>query len=545
MVMAEQSAPDSHQAAASVLRPEGGYIASAEVLQAYCSLPPEERPPLDAACRGVLAETALTGRQRYEWQLLVPLLHKLLDSVLAEYIQQQEAEAEVGPPRPPPPGYTSPSDLVARLHSLLDTHGAAPFTLQRLCEVLLEPRKQYARFDKVGLAIEKLLMVTSTRQPDEQLPPLPLLSCLGPVNENPPSPYLDGRPPQVLDQQQHQALLQQQAQAMAAAQQHHHLQQQQQHSRQLAGLANGVDEGPQPLEAADGDHRGAEPGTAAAAAAAAEAMQLDMPAGVRGVQAGAAGRDQHAAAAAAAAAEAAAAAPPALSSAEAADAEQFVESALADAEDRPAGSSTAQARAAAPAGEDAGSGSPTPPDQQPGGQHGAGLNGQHATAASLAAAALGDVAMAGAEEAPAAGHGAAPSPQQQQPSEQQEGPQPMDVGPGLAPGAQQQQAHPAAAGAAGGAAGSAVPLAGLLRQHLPEAVQAVLLPALAEQQQQEEGGGAEGGSAAAASAEFGSEAGMLSLVGAVLEQLPPGKVDSLMDQLRPLLPPEAWQQLQQ
>lgn len=48
-----------------------------------------------------------------------------------------------------------------------------------------------------ALAIEKLLMVTSTRRPDTQLPPPPSLATLSGVNLNPKSPYLDGRPPQV------------------------------------------------------------------------------------------------------------------------------------------------------------------------------------------------------------------------------------------------------------------------------------------------------------------------------------------------------------
>ena len=54
-----------------------------------------------------------------------------------------------GPPRPPPSGFESAAALGTRLHSLLDSFDAAPFTLQRLCEVLLEPRKQYARLEKV------------------------------------------------------------------------------------------------------------------------------------------------------------------------------------------------------------------------------------------------------------------------------------------------------------------------------------------------------------------------------------------------------------
>ncbi len=53
-----------------------------------------------------------------------------------------------GPPRPMPGG-GSAEGVQAGLHSLLDGFAEAPFTLQRLCEVLLEPRKQYSRLDKL------------------------------------------------------------------------------------------------------------------------------------------------------------------------------------------------------------------------------------------------------------------------------------------------------------------------------------------------------------------------------------------------------------
>lgn len=155
------------------------------------SLPPAERPALDAALRGVLAETALHNRQRYPWRLLAPLLHRLIDSVLADYAPPEDEvrgaraagcsgagppDASVtsmlpcsafcvvfsdpsnaartrtqgeGPPRPPPPGFEGCDSLGAHLHDLLGGYRGAPFTLQRLCELLLEPRKQYARLDKV------------------------------------------------------------------------------------------------------------------------------------------------------------------------------------------------------------------------------------------------------------------------------------------------------------------------------------------------------------------------------------------------------------
>lgn len=274
--MSESGAPVAPAAQQAVpLETASGSIAGADRLEQFSSLPLSERATLDAPLRGVLAETALTGLQRYEWRLLAPLLHSLVDAVLADF-GRQEAEVE-GPPRPPPAGFESVDALAARLHALLDGHEAAPFTLQRLCEVLLEPRRQYARLDKVAVAIEKLLMVTSTRQPDAQLPPPPSLATLGGVNVNPKSPYLDGRPPQVLDPQQHQARLQQHAQAMAAAQQQ--LRQQQEQEGRL-GLPNGLEQG------GAGHHTGADDGqpagggeaAGAAGEAPTEAMQLEAAA---------------------------------------------------------------------------------------------------------------------------------------------------------------------------------------------------------------------------------------------------------------------------
>ena len=179
-----------------------------------------------------------------------------------------------------------------------------------------------------AVAIEKLLMVTSTRQPDPlaHLPPPPLLSALTDVNDNPSSPYLDGRPPQVrrgrghagvrgsarrcsswrrvcypalalqhsrqcaplacclrphlsvcqvLDPQQHQALMQQQQQqALAVAQQHLRQPQEQ----QAGALPNGLEQHEGAVQAQEAPSSEAVAAAAAAAVAAAEAMQLEAAA---------------------------------------------------------------------------------------------------------------------------------------------------------------------------------------------------------------------------------------------------------------------------
>lgn len=40
----------------------------------------------------------------------------------------------------------------------LETFHAAPFTVQRICELLTDPRKQYSRIDKFMRAVEKNIL---------------------------------------------------------------------------------------------------------------------------------------------------------------------------------------------------------------------------------------------------------------------------------------------------------------------------------------------------------------------------------------------------
>ena len=164
------------------------------------SPPPHSDPQhaeLTPQIRGVFIEASLSPIVRYPWSLLSPPLHRLLDSALDAFTADiQEAEDAAGPPRLEYPGGTL-ADARSYLHTQLSSFtNAAPFTLQRLCEVVLQPLKQYNRAHKFILAIERILNVTGTIPLSSDLPPRPLLSSLDAanVNENRPSPY-DGQPP--------------------------------------------------------------------------------------------------------------------------------------------------------------------------------------------------------------------------------------------------------------------------------------------------------------------------------------------------------------
>lgn len=90
----------------------------------------------------------MCGRmRRYPWPLLKPLVAHLLGDVIGQYASA--VNVEVGPVLPLSGGET-PEELRARLLQLLDGFDdEAPFTTQRLAEVLLEPEKQYTRLDKL------------------------------------------------------------------------------------------------------------------------------------------------------------------------------------------------------------------------------------------------------------------------------------------------------------------------------------------------------------------------------------------------------------
>lgn len=132
----------------------------------------------------VLEEVATTGKSRYEWALLKPLLAAKIEAVCNEY---NEGCADVPGARPPhshaprlfacfareqvgaawnragPNGGESFESVLRRLVALLDEFSETPFTAQRLTELLLNPRHIYPTSTrKLMNALEKMLTVSST-----------------------------------------------------------------------------------------------------------------------------------------------------------------------------------------------------------------------------------------------------------------------------------------------------------------------------------------------------------------------------------------------
>ncbi|KOB76867.1 Serine/threonine-protein phosphatase 4 regulatory subunit 2 [Operophtera brumata] len=112
-----------------------------------------------------LAYVARTGDPVYQWSLVKSLFKEKLLNVITDFYETTPS-IEIPPyPNVDPFNY----DIMKNsLLERLDSFTSAPFTVQRLCELLTFPRKQYNRIDKFMRAIEKNILVVSTREPGIQ-----------------------------------------------------------------------------------------------------------------------------------------------------------------------------------------------------------------------------------------------------------------------------------------------------------------------------------------------------------------------------------------
>ncbi|CAN6462088.1 unnamed protein product [Victoria cruziana] len=111
--------------------------------------------------RSIIEVIAATGKYWHDWDVLKIIISFRLKQALIEY-PEREISSDGGPYRGPVV-VEKHSELVERLNdALLSFTGAPPFTLQRLCEILLTPRSMYPSLSKLVLALEKNLLVTST-----------------------------------------------------------------------------------------------------------------------------------------------------------------------------------------------------------------------------------------------------------------------------------------------------------------------------------------------------------------------------------------------
>lgn len=110
--------------------------------------------------RSALEISISTGKFWLDWEKLKSILSYHLKQVLTEY-----PEAKMTTEQQTTSLGETFQELVKRLDDALHCFDEGPpFTLQRLCEILLSARSIYPKLSKLCLALEKNLLVTSTLQ---------------------------------------------------------------------------------------------------------------------------------------------------------------------------------------------------------------------------------------------------------------------------------------------------------------------------------------------------------------------------------------------
>lgn len=108
---------------------------------------------------GYLRFVARTGDTVFKWPMIQYLYREKMRSVIQNFYETTASIADLPHYPNVDPFYFEA--MKKMLIERMDNFHAAPFTVQRLSELLTEPRKQYSRIDKFMRAIEKNVLVVS------------------------------------------------------------------------------------------------------------------------------------------------------------------------------------------------------------------------------------------------------------------------------------------------------------------------------------------------------------------------------------------------
>lgn len=109
-----------------------------------------------------LLQVARTGETLFPWTRLKPLFVKKLDSVMQQFNEEYPADHL---PLSPNVENVKFEEMRSRIINAVSRFHGAPFTIQRLCELITDPTRHYKRSDKFLRGIEKNIMVVSTVDP--------------------------------------------------------------------------------------------------------------------------------------------------------------------------------------------------------------------------------------------------------------------------------------------------------------------------------------------------------------------------------------------
>ncbi|CAG9856694.1 unnamed protein product [Phyllotreta striolata] len=128
-------------------------------LQEFSKMKPKDIP---RELEEYLCFVAKTGNTVYQWATIKSLFREKLINVITEFYESCSSMDIPPCPNVEMFNYDMMKNFILEK---LDTFAAAPFTVQRICELLTTPRKEYNRIDKYMRALEKNILVVSTTEP--------------------------------------------------------------------------------------------------------------------------------------------------------------------------------------------------------------------------------------------------------------------------------------------------------------------------------------------------------------------------------------------
>ena len=154
-----------------------------EVMQILERFNVSRNPEITAQLEEYITFVARTGDSVYAWNLVKNLYREKLMTVITDFYNETPTKGKQKYSNNKHPVIFIFSFIISELPQYpnvdpfnyetmkkmliekLDSFAAAPFTIQRISELLSDPRKQYSRIDKFMRAVEKTILVVSTVPP--------------------------------------------------------------------------------------------------------------------------------------------------------------------------------------------------------------------------------------------------------------------------------------------------------------------------------------------------------------------------------------------
>lgn len=122
-----------------------------------------EKTAISQTLEEYLTYVAKTGKALFAWNKIKPLFKAKLEIVIQEFHDSCPTDDL---PKQPNVDVFKFDQMKERILEQLESYSGIPFTIQRLCELLLHPKRHYKRTDKFMRGLEKIMLVVSTIDPN-------------------------------------------------------------------------------------------------------------------------------------------------------------------------------------------------------------------------------------------------------------------------------------------------------------------------------------------------------------------------------------------